>query len=185
MGYAIAESLADNGAMVTLVSGKTSLSMHHANVQVVAVETAEQMYRATVASAPENDIIIHCAAVADYTPRETATQKIKKKDNELLIELVKTKDIAKEVGDMLMPHQFHVGFALETNDEVKNASEKLLRKKFDMIILNSLQDKGAGFEHDTNKITIIDKENKVTHFPLKSKTDLAQDIVNMIISKIK
>ncbi|TAH22465.1 MAG: bifunctional phosphopantothenoylcysteine decarboxylase/phosphopantothenate--cysteine ligase CoaBC [Cytophagales bacterium] len=185
MGYAIAESLAEEGAMVTLVSGKTSLSMHHENVQMVAVETAEQMYWATINATPSNDIIIHCAAVADYTPKEMAMQKIKKKENELFIELVKTKDIAKEVGNLLMPHQFHVGFALETNDEVKNASEKLLRKKFDMIILNSLQDKGAGFEHDTNKITIIDKENNITYFPLKSKNELAKDIVNVIISKIK
>jgi len=185
MGYAIAESLADEGATVTLVSGKTNLSISHTNIHKIETETAEQMYQATVGFAPENDIIIHCAAVADYTPKEKATQKIKKKENDLSIDLVKTKDIAAEVAFMLMPHQFHVGFALETNDEMKNASEKLHRKKFDMIILNSLQDKGAGFEHDTNKITILDKENNITHFPLKSKTELAKDIVKMIISKTK
>ncbi len=185
MGYAIAESLANEGAIVTLVSGKTNLDIRHTNIRRIDVETAEQMYEATVGFVPENDIIIHCAAVADYTPKEKVTQKIKKKENELVIELIKTKDIAKEVGNLLKPHQLHVGFALETNDELKNASEKLHRKKFDMIILNSLQDKGAGFEHDTNKITVFDKEGNITYFPLKSKIDLAKDIVKMIISKLK
>ncbi len=184
MGYAIAESLADEGAIVTLVSGKTNLEIKHANIHRVDVETAAQMYEATVSFVAENDVIIHCAAVADYTPKERATQKIKKKEDTLVIELVKTKDIAKEVSHLLKPHQLHIGFALETNEGEKNASEKLHRKKFDMIILNSLQDEGAGFEHDTNKISIFDKEGNITHFPLKSKIELAKDIVAMIVSKI-
>jgi phosphopantothenoylcysteine decarboxylase/phosphopantothenate--cysteine ligase len=185
MGYAIAEELAKHGAKVTLVSGKTSLDIKHANIQRIEVESAEQMYEATVKSVPQNDIIIHCAAVADYTPKEKATQKIKKKEEDLTIALIKTKDIAKEVGNLLNPKQLHVGFALETNNEFENASEKLQRKKFDLIILNSLQDQGAGFEHDTNKISIIDKEGYIYDFPLKSKIDLAKDIVAVIIKKLK
>ncbi len=185
MGYAIAEELAEQGAKVTLVSGKTNLDIKHANIQRIGVESAAQMYEATVHYVPENDIIIHCAAVADYTPKEKAIQKIKKKEDDLTIELVKTTDIAKEVSKLLQPHQLHVGFALETNDELNHAAEKLQRKKFDMIILNSLQDQGAGFEHDTNKITIIDKENNMYAFPLKSKIEVAKDIVNVIVTKIK
>lgn len=185
MGYSIAEALAAQGAQVMLVSGKTNLTVHHPNIHRVDVETAEQMYQATIQAITDKDIIIHCAAVADYTPKERAKQKIKKKEDDLTIELVKTKDIAKEVGHLLQENQLHVGFALETNDEFKNASEKLQRKKFDMIILNSLQDQGAGFEHDTNKIMIIDKEGNSYDFPLKSKTELAKNIVEMIIAKIK
>ncbi|SFE50563.1 bifunctional phosphopantothenoylcysteine decarboxylase/phosphopantothenate--cysteine ligase CoaBC [Thermoflexibacter ruber] len=184
MGYAIAEELAAQGAAVTLISGKTYLSIQNSHIHKINVETAAEMFEATVAHVADNDIIVHCAAVADYTPKEKASQKIKKKENDLTIELVKTKDIAKEVGHLLQPHQFHVGFALETNEEIKNAKEKLQKKNFDMIILNSLQDKGAGFEHDTNKVSIIDKTGQIIDLPLKSKKEVAQDIVRLIVSKL-
>ncbi|GAB4479021.1 MAG: bifunctional phosphopantothenoylcysteine decarboxylase/phosphopantothenate--cysteine ligase CoaBC [Thermoflexibacter sp.] len=184
MGYAIAEELAAQGAEVTLISGKTHLGIQHSHIHKINVETAAEMFEATVAHAADNDIIVHCAAVADYTPKEKASQKIKKKENDLTIELVKTKDIAKEIGCLLQPHQFHVGFALETNEEIKNAKEKLRKKNFDMIVLNSLQDKGAGFEYDTNKVSIIDKTGQIIDLPLKSKKEVAQDIVRLIVSKL-
>jgi phosphopantothenoylcysteine decarboxylase/phosphopantothenate--cysteine ligase len=185
MGYAIAEELASQGAKVTLISGKTALEIKHQLIHRIDVESATEMYEATINQVADNDIIIHCAAVADYTPKVRANHKIKKKESELTIELVKTQDIAKEVSNLLQPHQFHVGFALETDNELKNASDKLQRKKFDMIILNSLQDQGAGFEHDTNKITVLDKNGKQTDFPLKSKKELAKDIVRLIIENGK
>ncbi len=185
MGYAIAEELAKQGAKVTLISGKTNLHIQHDNISKISVETAAEMFEATIPCVADSDIIVHCAAVADYTPKEKASQKIKKKENDLTIELVKTKDIAKEVGNLLQPHQFHVGFALETNEEIKNAKEKLKKKNFDMIVLNSLQDIGAGFEHDTNKVSIIDKTEQIIELPLKSKKEIAKDIVNLIASKLK
>jgi phosphopantothenoylcysteine decarboxylase/phosphopantothenate--cysteine ligase len=185
MGYAIAEELAKQGAEVTLISGKTNLHIQHGNISKISVETAAEMFEATIPRVADSDIIVHCAAVADYTPKEKASQKIKKKENDLTIELVKTKDIAREVGNLLQPHQFHVGFALETNEEIKHAKEKLQKKNFDMIVLNSLQDRGAGFEHDTNKVSIIDKAGQVIDLPLKSKKEIAKDIVNLIISKLQ
>ncbi len=185
MGYAIAEELAKQGAKVTLISGKTNLHIQHGNISKISVETAAEMFEATIPRVADSDIIVHCAAVADYTPKAKASQKIKKKENDLTIELIKTKDIAKEVGNLLQPHQFHVGFALETNEEIKHAKEKLQKKNFDMIVLNSLQDKGAGFEHDTNKVSIIDKAERVIDLPLKSKREIAKDIVNLIVSKLQ
>lgn len=185
MGYAIAEELAKQGAEVTLISGKTHLTVQQSHIHKINVETAGEMFEATISRVADNDIIIHCAAVADYTPKEKASQKIKKKENDLIIELIKTKDIAKEVGSLLQPHQFHVGFALETNEEIKNAKEKLQKKNFDMIVLNSLQDKGAGFEYDTNKVTIIDKAGQIIDLPLKSKKEVARDIVHLIVSKLQ
>jgi phosphopantothenoylcysteine decarboxylase/phosphopantothenate--cysteine ligase len=179
MGYAIAEELAKRGAIVTLISGVVSLPIPE-NVTRITAISAEDMYNEVMNNLENKQIIIHAAAVADYTPKEKSPIKIKKSEDTLTIELVKTKDIAAAVGKIRKPTQLHIGFALETNDEIANAQSKLVRKNLDMIILNSLQDQGAGFGHDTNKITIIEK-NTLTNFPLKSKQEVATDIVNHII----
>jgi phosphopantothenoylcysteine decarboxylase/phosphopantothenate--cysteine ligase len=181
MGYALATALALAGADVTLVSGVVNLQTPE-NVKRINVISAEDMYQAVMQEVENQDIIIHAAAVADYTPKEKSATKIKKNDSTLLLELVKTKDIAAAVGNIRRANQLHVGFALETNDEVANAKGKLQRKNLDMIVLNSLQDSGAGFGHDTNKITIIDKDT-INEFALKPKADVAQDIAQEIIKK--
>ncbi len=181
MGYALAQNLAAQGATVTLISGITNLPVPD-GVQRIDVTSAEEMYQAVMQCVDKQDIIIHSAAVADYTPKVKSPIKIKKNDNELTIELVKTKDIAAAVGAIRSPKQLHIGFALETNDEVAHAKGKLQRKNLDMIVLNSLQEQGAGFGHDTNKITLIDHEGQ-KEFTLKSKTAVAQDIVEAIIEK--
>jgi phosphopantothenoylcysteine decarboxylase/phosphopantothenate--cysteine ligase len=179
MGYAIAEELAQQGAIVTLVSGATHLAIKHLTIQKIEVESAEEMYEAVLQNIGSQSVIIHAAAVADYTPVEKSATKIKKNDNELFIHLKKTKDIAAAVGQLLQPHQIHVGFALETNNAVENAKGKLERKKLDFIVLNTLQDEGAGFGHDTNKIYIIDR-NGTQSFELKHKKEVAKDIVEQV-----
>ena len=131
-----------------------------------------------------SDINILAAAVADYTPKEVANQKIKKKSNDMILELIKTTDIAKELGQAKRKGQINVGFALETESELENAQKKIKSKNFDLIVLNSLNDKGAGFGHDTNKITIIDNQNNIQHFELKSKKEVAKDIIHAILDKI-
>jgi phosphopantothenoylcysteine decarboxylase / phosphopantothenate---cysteine ligase len=181
MGYALATALALAGANVTLVSGMVGLQTPE-NVKRIEVVSAEDMYQVVMQKFENQDIIIHAAAVADYTPKEKSATKIKKNDSTLLLELVKTKDIAAAVGKVRRANQLHIGFALETNDEVANAKGKLQRKNLDMIVLNSLQDLGAGFGHDTNKITIIDKDT-INEFALKPKADVAQDIAQEIIKK--
>ncbi len=178
MGYAIADELAKRGANVTLISGVVSLATPN-NVTRVTVISAEDMYIEVMQRLDYQHIIIHAAAVADYTPKEKSPIKIKKSEDTLTIELVKTKDIAAAVGKIRKPTQLHVGFALETNDEVANAQSKLQRKNLDMIVLNSLQDSGAGFGHDTNKVSIIEKDS-ITSFELKTKTEVATDIVDAI-----
>jgi phosphopantothenoylcysteine decarboxylase / phosphopantothenate---cysteine ligase len=183
MGYALAHTLAARGAEVTLISGMVGLQASD-NIKKITVQSAAEMYEAVMQAVDNQDIIIHAAAVADYTPKEKSQTKIKKKEDTLTLELVKTKDIAAAVGAIRKPTQLHVGFALETNDEVANAQSKLKRKNFDMIILNSLQNVGAGFGHDTNKITIIDHEG-MQEFDLKSKTAVATDIVDNIVKKWK
>lgn len=183
MGYAIAEKLAKYGAKVTLISGKVHLPTPE-NVTKIEAISAEDMYEAVMKNFAEQQIIIHTAAIADYTPKEKSPIKIKKNEDTLVLELVKTKDIAASVGKIRNPKQLHVGFALETNDEIAHAKGKLQKKNLDMIVLNSLQDAGAGFGHDTNKITIIDKEHTL-HFELKSKQEVAEDIVRVIIEKFK
>ena len=183
MGYAIAEAFAKAGANVTLVSGPTALPKP-VHVTVVGVKTAQEMFEATTAHFAQADVIIFAAAVADYAPAKVADQKIKKKEQTFAIELQKTTDIASALGAVKKPGQIIVGFALETENELVNAKEKLTRKHFDLIILNSMQDKGAGFAHDTNKITVIDKTGNVTDFALKSKTEVAQDIMNLVIQKL-
>lgn len=183
MGFEIAKEAANLGAEVFLISGPSNEKMNHSLVQRIDVISAEDMYQATHQYFDTVDISILSAAVADYKPKNVATQKIKKKDATLSIELEPTKDILASLGK-IKKQQFLVGFALETDNEIENATAKLLRKNLDMIVLNSLQDKGAGFATNTNKITIIDKNLKSTDFDLKSKTAVAKDIINEIIQKL-
>jgi phosphopantothenoylcysteine decarboxylase/phosphopantothenate--cysteine ligase len=181
MGFAIAETLADFGAEVSLVSGPTSLSLHHPNIAVQHVTSAEEMYNACKTIFPSSDITVFSAAVADYKPVVVADQKIKKSDHNLILELAKTRDIAAELGKLKRNGQVIVGFALETENEVAHAETKLAAKNFDLVVLNSLNDAGAGFGHDTNQISIIDRKNGVRKFNLKSKKEVAGDIVNAIM----
>lgn len=184
MGYAIAERLADCGAEVVLISGPVSLSVENRNITLVKVETAEEMYRESVARFPETNGAVMCAAVADFTPVIVANQKTKRVKDNWNLELQPTKDIAKTLGEAKRENQLLVGFALETTNEVNNARLKLKRKNLDFIVLNSLNEVGAGFQVDTNKITIIDRNNNQQFFELKSKKEVAIDIVDKIISII-
>ncbi|HZY82352.1 MAG TPA: bifunctional phosphopantothenoylcysteine decarboxylase/phosphopantothenate--cysteine ligase CoaBC [Cyclobacteriaceae bacterium] len=181
MGYAIAEVLASRGAKVELVSGPTHLAAVHPNIQTTQVTSAEEMYNACVSIFPGTDITVLSAAVADYRPTVKAEQKIKKGDGGLTLELTRTYDIAAELGKMKKSGQVMVGFALETENEKANAEKKLAAKNFDLIVLNSLQDPGAGFGHDTNKVTIIGRNGLTKEFSLKSKKEVAGDIVNLIV----
>ena len=184
MGYALAEECAERGAEVELVSGPVSINLNRANIHITKVESAAQMYAAAVNAFPKTDIAILCAAVADFTPRETKDVKIKREKGDMAIQLVPTKDIAAELGRMKKESQFMVGFALETNDETNNAINKLKAKKLDFIVLNSLNDKGAGFSVDTNKITIISDTSKY-EYPLKPKSEVAKDIIDKICELYK
>ena len=178
MGMAIVDECLRRGAKVKLVLGPVSIPVSkHPNLEVVNVESAAQMYDAAVSSYPSADAAILSAAVADFTPTSTADHKIKRKGDELSIVLKPTMDIAAELGKMKTSDQVLVGFALETNDENANAQAKLKKKNFDFIVLNSLNDKGAGFRVDTNKITIINA-NDSKEYPLKSKTEVASDIID-------
>jgi len=181
MGIAIAEELASMGNEVILIKGPTNLNPINPKIQQIPVKTAAEMYDACAQYFASSDVIVFAAAVADYTPKNPSATKIKKKEDEFSIELVKTKDIAGELGKQKKQNQVVVGFALETDNEQKNAQEKLEKKNFDLIVLNSMQDEGAGFQHDTNKITIIDKEGNVTKFDLKTKTEVAKDIVSYVL----
>jgi len=181
MGYAIAEELADQGAEVTLVSGPVSVSTANKGICVVKVESAQEMYEQCVSRFAACDGAVMCAAVADFTPVDKATQKTKRGKENWYIELEPTKDIAAELGKLKKDNQLLVGFALETNNELENAQKKLAKKNLDFIVLNSLNDSGAGFGVDTNKITLVDKDNKPEVFELKSKKEVARDIVNKII----
>ena len=184
MGIAIAEECAERGAQVELVCGPVNIKANHLNINRTDVESAEQMYQTATKLFPDIDAAILCAAVADFTPASVADNKIKREGNKLMLELTPTKDIAKALGQMKKQNQVMVGFALETNDEENHAKEKLQKKNLDFIVLNSLQDEGAGFQHNTNKVTFIDKDGK-TRFPLKSKRDVAKDIVNKLVTIIK
>ena len=183
MGFAIAKAAAKFGAEVILISGPSHQTIKHSFVKRIDVVAAEDMYKAAHTYFREVDIAILSAAVADYKPKNIANQKIKKKDSSLKIELAPTKDILASLGE-IKEHQYLVGFALETNNEIENAKIKIKRKNLDAIVLNSLQDKGAGFATNTNKITIIDKNFNEIPFELKSKTEVAKDILNEIINKI-
>lgn len=184
MGYALADAMAAQGAEVTLVSGPSNATLANAGIKLIKVTSAQEMHDACIGYFPTTDITILAAAVADYKPAQLAPQKIKKKSESLSLELVKTQDIAAALGKLKKNGQFTIGFALETENEFENAKQKIKAKNFDMIVLNSLNDQGAGFGHDTNKISIIDKQNNVRDFELKNKKDVAQDIVNTIIDTI-
>jgi phosphopantothenoylcysteine decarboxylase/phosphopantothenate--cysteine ligase len=184
MGFAIANAAANLGAEVFLISGPSSQQINNSLVHRVDVVSAEEMYHAAHTYFKDVDIAILSAAVADYKPKKSASQKIKKTAAALEILLTPTKDILASLG-AIKKQQFLVGFALETNNELENAKGKLKRKNLDAIILNSLQDKGAGFATDTNKITIIDKELNEKSFELKSKAAVAKDIITEIINRIK
>lgn len=181
MGFAIAESLASKGAKVTLVTGPTHLTINHPGIEVRKVTSAAEMFEACQSVFPNSDITVLSAAVADYRPASVADQKIKKSDQDLSIQLVKTHDIAANLGQQKRNGQFIVGFALETENEINNAKKKIAAKNFDLIVLNSLNDKGAGFGHDTNKISLINKKGEVFAFSLKNKKEVANDIVNAIV----
>jgi phosphopantothenoylcysteine decarboxylase/phosphopantothenate--cysteine ligase len=183
MGFAIAEALAQEGALVNLVAGPTDQQTHHPGITVKPVTSAEEMYTACTAIFNKADITVLAAAVADYRPVVRATEKIKK-NGSLTLELIKTQDIAASLGKLKHNGQFVVGFALETEHEEENALKKLDAKNFDLIVLNSLKDTGAGFGHDTNKITIFDREHKIRSFALKDKKAVAKDIVNAIIENL-
>ena len=181
MGFAIAESLAEAGAKVDLITGPVSISTHHPNIKRTDVMSGREMYEACVSIFPNCNGAIMSAAVADYTPASYSDIKIKRKSDDISISLKANPDIAAHLGKTKKKGQIFIGFALETNNELKNAEKKLKKKNFDFIVLNSLQEEGAGFKHDTNKITIIDKYNKIEKLELKSKKDVSLDIVNKII----
>ena len=183
MGFALADQAAKLGAEVILITGPSNQKINNSAVNRVDVVDAESMYKATHQFFKEVDIAIFSAAVADYTPKFVSSQKIKKKDASLTIELKPTKDILASVGK-IKENQFLVGFALETDNEVNNAKGKLNRKNLDLIVLNSLQDKGAGFKSDTNKVTLIDKEENMISYELKSKKEVAEDIFNEITKQL-
>ena len=182
MGYAIADALAKRGAEVVLVSGKTALQTPQ-GVNRVDVLSAEEMYQASVAEFETADCAVMCAAVADYTPVAVSENKIKKSDDSFSLELRKTKDIARELGKVKGARKL-VGFALETDNEQVNAEKKLAEKNLDMIVLNSLRDAGAGFGHDTNKVTFIDGTSR-TELPLASKAEVAERIADRIEELLK
>ncbi len=182
MGYALAELAVKLGAHVELVSGPTSLEVP-AGVRINRVVSAKQMLEVTEKLFTTSDIVIFAAAVADYTPKYPSNKKIKKKSDDLVIELVKTADIASTLGKKKQEHQLTVGFALETDNMLEHAKDKLINKNLDFIVLNSLSNEHVPFGADTNKITILE-DNNSWQFELKSKEEVAQDILNHLINKI-
>lgn len=182
MGYALAEECAKRGWDVELVSGPTKLEVKHPNIRRTDVESAAEMYAAATALFPSCNAAIMCAAVADFTVDAVAAEKIKRGESGLELNLVPTRDIAAALGAQKRADQRLVGFALETVNELAHAQEKLRRKQLDFIVLNSLNDSGAGFQHDTNKVTIIPAEGAPVPFALKSKTDVAKDILDYLCS---
>lgn len=182
MGFELAKTAARMGAEVYLITGPTHLSVSHDHINVIQVVSAEDMYRSAKMHFEEADIVICAAAVADYRPKDVARQKIKKKGEELNLELVRTTDILKSLGDQ-KKNQFLVGFALETENEIENAIGKLKRKNLDAIVLNSMNDKGAGFGGTTNKISFIDTNSDIKTFELKTKAEVAVDIFNEILKR--
>lgn len=178
MGYAIAHEAANRGAEVTIVSGPVNVQLFHPNVKIVPVKSAGEMFDKCKEYTPQADMIVLCAAVADFTVKEKADKKIKREKSDYSLTLTPTQDIAAWVGANKREDTFLTGFALETNDELENAKGKLKRKNLDMIVLNSMQDAGAGFKTDTNKITIITSDGSIEEYPLKSKTEVAADIID-------
>jgi phosphopantothenoylcysteine decarboxylase/phosphopantothenate--cysteine ligase len=183
MGFELAKAAANLGANVILISGPTHLTINHSLITLIPVVSAQDMFEAAHQYFKTSDIVICAAAVADYRPKFVAEHKIKKKETTLTLELEKTKDVLASLGE-IKQQQFLVGFALETNNEIENAKSKLKRKNLDLIVLNSLNDKGAGFKSETNIISLIFKNEDIKSFPLKSKTEVAIDILNEIIPLI-
>lgn len=183
MGFELAKKAANLGANVYLITGNSNETVSNSLIQRIDVVNAEEMYHEVHKYFDRVDIAILSAAVADYKPKNVAASKIKKSEDTLTIELVKTQDILASLGKV-KKQQFLVGFALETNNELENAISKLKTKNLDLIVLNSLQDKGAGFKKETNKVTIIDKFEKISEFSLKSKAEVAEDIFNVILNQI-
>lgn len=181
MGFALAEGFANEGADVTLICGPTSLITINKNIRRIDITSAEELYEAAIKEFEATDIAILSAAVADYRPDKIASQKIKKSEAVPLIHLIPTKDTLFELGKLKKENQLLVGFALETENEIENAKKKIKNKNLDLIVLNSLNDKGAGFKNDTNKVTIIDKYNNSREFQLKTKQEVAQDILNTLL----
>lgn len=181
MGFDIAESAAKLGAQVILVSGPTNCEVKNSSVKLINVVSAQEMYDACHQYYNDVDVAIAAAAVADYRPKKIADQKIKKQADDFVIELEKTKDILFSLGES-KKNQFLIGFALETENEIENAKAKIQKKNLDLIVLNSLQDEGAGFKKSTNKVTFIDKDFKVEPMELKSKEAVADDILNKVIA---
>jgi phosphopantothenoylcysteine decarboxylase/phosphopantothenate--cysteine ligase len=185
MGIALAEAAAEYGAKVDLVLGPVNISPAGRTIKVIDVTTAESMAAECISRFKDCDIAILSAAVADYTPEEVRSRKIKKDGNELVLKLKPTTDIAASLGKIKKHYQILAGFALETDNEIENATKKLLSKNLDIIVLNSLRENGAGFGHDTNKITLIDRYNNIDKFELKSKAEAAKDILRKIISMLQ
>lgn len=184
MGFALAEEMAARGAEVTLICGPVNLKLKDTSIRRMNVESAEEMYQVAVQEFPRNDVVVLSAAVADFTPKERAHTKIKRGKGTLRLDLLPTKDIAAELGRMKQKGQLLVGFALETDDEEANAISKMQRKNLDLIVLNSLNDRGAGFGGDTNKVTLIDRDESKTEYELKSKAEVAVDIADRIVKMI-
>ena len=182
MGFALAESLANLGADVTLISGPTHLNVENRSIRLIRIESASEMHAECMKYFPEMEFTIMAAAVADYRPENPAGEKIKKKNDSLSVSLVATADILKEMGAKKKAGQTLIGFALETENETENAKSKLDKKNLDYIILNSLRDEGAGFNSDTNRVTIFGRNGTETVLSLKSKTDIAKEIINLLIS---
>lgn len=186
MGFAIAEACAAQGADVTLIAGPVALATRHPNIRRIDVESAGEMYQAAMTVFPETDAAVLCAAVADYRPARQATEKIKRESEEdIRLQLIPNKDIAASLGAVKQSGQVLVGFALETHNAQTYAAEKLKKKNLDFIVLNSLEDAGAGFRCDTNKITILDNAGGVLAYSLKSKQAVAEDIVAQLASRLK
>jgi phosphopantothenoylcysteine decarboxylase / phosphopantothenate---cysteine ligase len=179
MGIALAEEAIKLGAKVTLICGPSSVPSTE-SIKRVDVISAQNMFDAVMLEQAKMDVMILSAAVADYRPKNVAESKIKKKDSGLSIELEPTPDILDSLGKLKTKNQLLVGFALETDNELENAHSKLKKKNCDLIVLNSLQDAGAGFGHETNKVSILDRHNNITTFELKSKAEVAKDILRLI-----
>ncbi len=185
MGFAIAEELSKRGATVKLITGPSNLSLKDNSIERTNVKSTEEMYSACMKNFGEMNIIVMSAAVADYKPGEPSPEKISKKNNPLSLSLIPTTDILKSMGDKKKANQFLVGFALETTDELKHAKEKLQKKNLDIIVLNSLNDEGAGFETNTNKVTIIERSGKEHSYDKKPKDEVARDLIDVLMTTIK
>lgn len=180
MGFALAEECAKRGAQVQLITGPVNIKHTNPAIERIDVVSAEEMYQKTISLFPQNTVAILCAAVADFKPTTASQQKVKREKDNLTINLTSTQDIAAKLGELKTKKQLLVGFALETDNEEKNAEEKLKRKNLDFIVLNSLQDENTGFQFNTNKVSIIDNKGKTTHYELKLKTEVAKDIIDKL-----